>query len=86
MKQTEQQNRFRALDDWFGSDQGRHVSEAFAHALQPISDQFSGHVMLQLGNCADNLWWKNLRYNHQFIATPTSIKSNKIITTIANSL
>ena len=66
----EQKNKYRALDDWFKTPQGRYVGEAWAECLMSASDRLHGASLLQLGVCGENPWLAPLSYRRQWLLTP----------------
>lgn len=62
--------KYRSLDEWFLSDQGTRVAQAFAYELQHFRSLIMGNTLLQLGYCGDNLWLSSLRFRHKWIVTP----------------
>ncbi|ASQ45877.1 class I SAM-dependent methyltransferase [Legionella clemsonensis] len=75
------ENRFQALRNWFLSDQGRHVGQAFTDELAPLAEFLHGETLLQLGDCGDNLWLHSLHYSHKWLASPYFNPSSSLITT-----
>jgi hypothetical protein len=67
----EQANKYRALDNWFMTPQGRRVAHAFAGELMPVCERFSGRTLLQLGSCGENLWLPLLNFRHKWLVTPS---------------
>lgn len=66
----EQQTRFRALDEWFVSDIGISVMQAFLAELQPIKNLLYGDTLLQFGACGAKSLSSGLRYSHKWVVTP----------------
>ncbi len=70
MSLNEQKNKYRALDDWFKTPQGRHVGEALARRLVAVRDLLSGTTLVQLGICGDNPWLVPLMFRRKWLLTP----------------
>lgn len=72
--------RFQALRNWFLSDQGRHVGQAFTAELAPLAEFLYGETLLQFGDCGDNPWLHPLHYSHKWLASPFYDSSSSVIT------
>lgn len=68
--QEEQAIKYSALDHWFQTPQGLRAAIAFASELKAPSELFSGNILLQLGNCGDNLWLPELNFRNKWIVSP----------------
>lgn len=62
--------KYRAMDDWFGSPQGVAIAEAFALEFNYIDKWVHGDTYLQLGSCGKNIWLPYLRFNRKWVITP----------------
>lgn len=72
---------FQTLDNWFLSQQGKAVAQAFVEHLKginEISTQMKGASLLQLGACGENAWLPLLNYQKKWILAPTLSVSHKI--------
>ncbi|CEK10671.1 methyltransferase domain-containing protein [Legionella hackeliae] len=85
MSFDDHKNRFQALRNWFLSDQGSHVGQAFKAELEPLAKFLYGETLLQLGDCGDNPWLSLLHYNRKWLAGPYFNSSNSMISAL-NSL
>ncbi len=65
-----QQNKFRALNDWFLTPQGQFVQEAISAKILAVKDRLRGTTMLQLGSCGENTWLKGLSFRRQWLLSP----------------
>lgn len=85
MSVEEQQARFRALNEWFQSDCGLHVMQAFIAELNPIKGLLHGDTLLQFGSCGANSLAHALRYSHKWTVTPYESAESNLIT-LSNQL
>ena len=69
----QQIKHYRALDKWFQSPLGLFAAHEFSVTLESINESLRGDTLLQLGNCGDNPWLRQLKYKHQWIASPFAI-------------
>ena len=69
----QQIKHYRALDKWFQSPLGLFAAHEFSINLESINESLRGESLLQLGNCGKNPWLKQLKYVHQWIASPFSL-------------
>jgi hypothetical protein len=67
---NEQKNKYRALDDWFNSPQGCHVSKEMSQQLSVVQDILSGVTLLQLGVCGAHPWLDVLDFRRKWLLTP----------------
>lgn len=70
MSTDEQNHRFNALNQWFLSDLGAHIADAFSKELQPIVNLLSGRDLIQLGNCGNNIFSSQFSYQNYWIVSP----------------
>lgn len=68
----QQKNQFSALNQWFDSFLGNTLATEFSKQLQPILTCLQGENLLQLGQCAKNLWLDQLSFSNKWIAAPFS--------------
>lgn len=80
MSFDDQKNRFLALHDWFLSEQGRHVGDAFTAELAPVTEFLHGETLLQFGECGEHPWLQSLRYAHKWIVNPYMDSKNALVT------
>lgn len=66
----QQISHYQALNDWFKTPLGFYVAEEFAAELKRCHAYLRGDALLQLGNCADNLWLDTLAFKRKWIASP----------------
>ncbi|STX29097.1 methyl-transferase [Legionella beliardensis] len=85
MSLEEQQYKFQALNEWFSTEQGIKIAQAFFSELAPLKDLLHGDTLLQLGSCGDNLFFSELRFQHKWLATPY-ISSSSTVITLLNQL
>lgn len=83
---NEQATKYRSLDNWFKTPQGKRVGIAFASEIEAISAQFNGNTLLQLGNCGANSWLSSLQYRHKWVITPYVDIQHSKCTTLLNHL
>ena len=67
MSAKEQINRFQKLDEWFHSSQGIFVTKAIQEELSHLNDILHGQRLLQLGQCAENAWLKDLKFKSKWL-------------------
>lgn len=70
MSLNDQKNKYRALDDWFKTSQGKHVSSVFYDVLTGYHPILKGACVAQIGSCYDNLWLDALDFKRQWVLTP----------------
>lgn len=70
MSLDEQIIKFRALDEWFLSEQGNAIANAFFDKLALFNEFLHGDSLLQLGRCGDNSFFSSLRFKHKWIVSP----------------
>ncbi|MFZ4076351.1 MAG: hypothetical protein ACOYKA_00055 [Legionellaceae bacterium] len=70
MSLNEQKNKYRALEDWFKTNQGSAASAAFVACLSSYIEWFSGTNVLQLGACHDNAWLESMPFRRSWVLTP----------------
>ncbi len=70
MSLVDQLNKFSALNQWFSSPQGLHVSTAFAKELKRSKELLHGELILQLGSCGEPHLMSELHYMHKWLASP----------------
>lgn len=70
MSLNNQKTKYRALDDWFNTPQGLHVSDLFTARVSSLPELAQGSILLQLGSCGENSWLNGLNYKREWIASP----------------
>lgn len=70
MNLDEERQRYRALNDWFISEQGQYVAEALTLQLKNIAPLFARGIALQLGLCGKSPWLKDISSEHTWFSTP----------------
>lgn len=73
---------FRTLDNWFLSDQGVPVAQAFTQELICLKKMLHGNILLQLGNCAENPWLESLRFQRKWIFSPYLCESAELVSSL----
>ncbi len=69
----QQKKQYRALNRWFQSPLGLFAAHEFTIHLESIREFLSGEILVQLGNCGENIWLKKLNYTHQWIISPFAL-------------
>ena len=57
------------LDDWFQTEQGKNIAEAFVLQLDSYRKHFVGKNMLQLGSCDKNTWLSLFNFKNIWITS-----------------
>lgn len=70
MNLDEQRQRYRALDDWFQTPQGRYLEDALVTKCRRFKHFLNPHVLLQIGSCGHNALLSLLSCRHRWIVTP----------------
>ncbi|MCH9689434.1 MAG: class I SAM-dependent methyltransferase [Gammaproteobacteria bacterium] len=70
MNLDEQRHRYRALDNWFKTPQGRYLGDAMSMQLSQFNKHLAQDVLLQLGVCGDNVWLSQQALKKNWLATP----------------
>jgi len=78
----EQKTRFHALNDWFLSEHGSKIIEAFAEQLQPLKSLLHGDCLLQLGSTGTHQLLHHFRFQHRWLATPYLSESASLVTAL----
>jgi hypothetical protein len=79
---NQQKTKYRALDDWFLTPQGRDVGASFAARLALVSEYVQGSRVLQLGACGHNAWLQELHLRRQWVASPCLDADASVITAL----
>lgn len=69
--------QYRALNKWFYSPLGDFAAHEFFVNLDSSQEYSHGGILVQLGNCSDNLWLKKFNYVHKWIASPFFLAHKK---------
>lgn len=78
MSAEEQKARFRNLDEWFTSDLGARILQAFSEELLPIKEILTGNNLIQFG-CYPEQSFHSLRYGHKWAVTPYASANSHFI-------
>lgn len=70
MSFEEQKNKCILLEQWFSSDMGQAVLEAFLSELINIKDLLHGETLLQLGSGTQDAFFKTLPFTRKWTAAP----------------
>jgi hypothetical protein len=70
------------LNEWFVTEQGARVEEAFLEELTPLKNKLYGDILLQLGSCGDNAILRTLRYHHKCLITPYLNASTTLVSSL----
>lgn len=66
----DQAKKYRALDVWFNTPQGRCVAQAFMAELMQVKGHLTGNRLIQLGSCGDNQWLSSLKFKQKWLVSP----------------
>ena len=82
---NEQKNKYRALEDWFETPQGRSVSFEFSTVLSSYIDLFHGSSLLQLGSGDKNAWLDVFDFKRKWVLSPCveSARANLFASSLA---
>lgn len=62
--------QFQALNKWFQTPLGEVLGQEFSGELEQVKEYLKGECLLQLGQCGDNLWLNQLKFERKWIASP----------------
>ncbi|MFC3907557.1 class I SAM-dependent methyltransferase [Legionella dresdenensis] len=82
MSLIDQQNRFRALDQWYKSEAGCKVYEAINAELAYLKQLLHGDIILQLGSSGDTPFSMQFRYQHYWLASVTPEPQTTLLTNL----
>lgn len=81
-----EQRKYDVLDDWFKTEQGRHVADAFSLQLQFVSKYIVGNKILQLGAFGEINWLSRLKFNDKMLVSPSLNAKNATFFATINNL
>ena len=65
-----QKNKYRTLNDWFKTPQGRFLQSAMSEKIVSVRDKLRGTTLLQIGMCGENTWLESLPFHRKWVITP----------------
>jgi|GEM_PF-1165154 len=78
----QQESMFQALDEWFVSEQGERVANAFLAEVTALKPLLYGDTMVQLGACGNNAVFRSLRYLHKTLISPVMTTSTNLVSSL----
>jgi hypothetical protein len=62
--------RFKQFEQWFKTKGGQRLEQELSECLEQIPQIMRGDSLLQIANCGDNTWLKQMRYQDHWLLSP----------------
>lgn len=80
---AKQAGLFMALQDWFSTEHGSLVADAFRSELASLPSIIQGDIVAQLGNGGSDACLQTLRYKRKWIVTPYANAQSALISDLS---